>query len=166
VAIELQQVLNGAAARWGKELHSNTIDSTSLTCSVEAPPRLVPELSTWLFNELKYSFGGLVVEQQRDWVLRYIFYGERPGGWIQLVSHCASSETTVPSISTAVHAADWHEREAEDCLAWALRDIRAWETSFYTTIYGLKESVQCARVSMPTSNSRAGERRQGGSRGE
>jgi formate hydrogenlyase subunit 5 len=114
VAIELQQVLNDAAARWGEELRSNTIDSTSLTCLVEAPPRLVPELSSWLFKELKYSFGGLVVEQQRDWVLRYIFYGERPGGWIQLVSHCASSETTVPSISTAVHAADWHEREAED----------------------------------------------------
>jgi formate hydrogenlyase subunit 5 len=114
MAIELPQVLDDALAQWGEELRVNRIDRSSATCLIECPPRLVPELSTWLFNDLRYSFGGIIVEQQKDWVLRYIFYGDRPAGWVHLISHCAISEEEVPSISTGVHAADWHEREAED----------------------------------------------------
>jgi formate hydrogenlyase subunit 5 len=112
--IKLRQVLDDALAQWGEELRVNLIDRVSATSLIECPPRLVPELSTWLFNDLRYSFGGIIVEHQRDWVLRYLFYGDRPAGWVHLLSHCAISEEKVPSISTGVHAADWHEREAED----------------------------------------------------
>jgi formate hydrogenlyase subunit 5 len=114
MAIDLQQVLDDALMQWGEELRVKPIDRVGSMCIIECPSRLVPELSTWLFNDLRYSFGGIIVEQQKDWVLRYVFYGDRPAGWVHLLTHCAISEEKVPSISTAVHAADWHEREAED----------------------------------------------------
>jgi formate hydrogenlyase subunit 5 len=114
MAIELRQVLDDALLQWGEELRVSPIERDGETRLIECPSHLLPELSTWLFNNLNYSFGGIVVEQQEDWVLRYLFYGDRPAGWVHVLSHRAISQEKVPSISTVVHAADWHEREAED----------------------------------------------------
>ncbi len=68
----------------------------------------------WLFTDLGCAFGGLVVEDTPPaWVLRYLFYGPTPGQ-IHVITECVKPCETVPSISVEVHAADWHEREAED----------------------------------------------------
>ena len=83
-------------------------DGLEIQCRCEALPRVCD----WLFNQKKFYFAGLIVEEYPDrWHLFYLFTG--PG--ILLVKTDAPLEdVTFPSISEAVHAADWHEREAED----------------------------------------------------
>ncbi len=74
----------------------------------------LPALCRFFFWEAGCSFGGLIVEERaRRWELRYLFLA--PGaGWIEVVVELPAEVTSVPSISSEVHAADWHEREAED----------------------------------------------------
>jgi Ni,Fe-hydrogenase III large subunit/Ni,Fe-hydrogenase III component G len=71
-------------------------------------------LCKFLFWEAGCSFGGLVVEEQRqEWLLLYLF--RLPGtGWIHVTLKLPIEISSVPSISSQVHAADWYEREAED----------------------------------------------------
>jgi formate hydrogenlyase subunit 5 len=77
-------------------------------------PGALSALSKFLFWESGCSFGGIVVEELQDnWRLSYLFLA--PGsGWAEILLEVPSSTSTVPSISAEVHAADWHEREAED----------------------------------------------------
>jgi len=77
-------------------------------------PMALPAISKFLFWESACSFGGMIMEQLRDNSrLSYLFLS--PGsGWIDVVLEVPSTSPTVPSISAEVHAADWHEREAED----------------------------------------------------
>jgi formate hydrogenlyase subunit 5 len=77
-------------------------------------PSLLPALSKLLFWDEGCSFGGLTVEEcQSNWRLSYLFLA--PGsGWIEVLLEVPSSTSSVPSISSEVHAGDWHEREAED----------------------------------------------------
>ena len=42
------------------------------------------------------------------------FTAERDAGWVHVMSTAPLAEKTFPSIVKFVHAADWHEREAED----------------------------------------------------
>jgi len=87
----------------------------NLLCEVTCKRALLPELCGKLFLDWDLSFAGLVVEEgQNDWQLRYVFYGEREAGWVHVVAHAPLAEKTFPSIVKFVHAADWHEREAED----------------------------------------------------
>jgi formate hydrogenlyase subunit 5 len=74
----------------------------------------LPPLSLFLYWEMGCSFGGLVVEEHaQNWHLSYLFLA--PGsGWIEVVLEFPLGTNSVPSISPVVHAADWHEREAED----------------------------------------------------
>jgi Ni,Fe-hydrogenase III large subunit/Ni,Fe-hydrogenase III component G len=111
---EQRQVVDAAKTRWGADVRVDVADGADPLCHIECPPRLLPELCGWLFNDLGYSFGGIIVEQQRQWDLRYVFYGDQAAGWVHVLTHNPASEEQVPSISSAVHAADWHEREAED----------------------------------------------------
>ncbi|HUJ11876.1 MAG TPA: NADH-quinone oxidoreductase subunit C [Verrucomicrobiae bacterium] len=84
-------------------------------CDVECFPDILRELARWLFAELSYRFAGLIVEEgENEWELRYGFYGRRDEGFVQLLVRRPLPERTFPSISEHVHAADWHEREAED----------------------------------------------------
>jgi formate hydrogenlyase subunit 5 len=47
--------------------------------------------------------------------LRYCFYGDRESaGWVHVLASAPLDEKNFPSIVKFVHAADWHEREAED----------------------------------------------------
>jgi formate hydrogenlyase subunit 5 len=98
--------------RWPDDVKfkSGATDLTGeLICSCAA----LPELCGQLFLKWNLSFAGLVVEQGiSDWELRYCFYGERE--ILHLLVSKPLGETTVPSIVKFVHAADWHEREAED----------------------------------------------------
>jgi formate hydrogenlyase subunit 5 len=77
-------------------------------------PATLPLVSKFLFWDAGCTFGGLIVEErQGKWHLSYLFL--LPGsGWIELLLEAPSTTPTVPSISSEVHAADWHEREAED----------------------------------------------------
>ncbi|MGA9883468.1 MAG: NADH-quinone oxidoreductase subunit C [Candidatus Acidiferrales bacterium] len=71
-------------------------------------------VSKFLFWDSGCSFGGIVVEEQpENWRLSYLFL--LPGsGWLDVLLEVPSTTPRVPSISAEVHAADWHEREAED----------------------------------------------------
>lgn len=80
---------------------------------VVTQPEALPSLTQFLFGEAGCSFGGLIVEEREDWILRYVFL--IPGdGWIHFILRLPLASRTVPSISAQIHAADWYEREAED----------------------------------------------------
>jgi formate hydrogenlyase subunit 5 len=111
---EQRQLVDTAATRWGADIHADVAEGADSLCRIECPPRLLPEICGWLFSDLDYSFGGIIVEQQRQWELRYVFYGDRAAGWVHVLTHSPASQEQLPSITSAVHAADWHEREAED----------------------------------------------------
>jgi formate hydrogenlyase subunit 5 len=91
-------------------------DDHGLRCEIHSGPESLPELCTWIAQTLGYSFAGLIVEQQpREWLLRYLFYGaEAAAGWIHVLVEQPLVEPHFRSISEPIHAADWHEREAED----------------------------------------------------
>ena len=77
-------------------------------------PELLAALCDRLFNTWHYAFATLVVEEtDTAFELRYLFYSQT-GGRLTLVLPTPLNEPLVPSISRPVHAADWHEREAED----------------------------------------------------
>ncbi len=99
--------------RWGGKAQAgfNVINSAwEVTCSQTA----LVEICEWIFADLDFSFATLVVEEEADeWRLRYIFYGGS-NGWVHVLASSPRSEQTFPSIVGPVHAADWHEREAED----------------------------------------------------
>jgi formate hydrogenlyase subunit 5 len=73
------------------------------------------QLCGWLFLDQNFSFAGLIVEEgETEWRLDYGFYGDRGAAWIHVLVHAPLHVRTIPSIVKFVHAADWHEREAED----------------------------------------------------
>jgi formate hydrogenlyase subunit 5 len=87
----------------------------SSVCEVACACAPLAELCGWLFLEGGFSFAGLIVEEgATQWRLRYGFYGERADGWVQVLVTAPLKERTFPSIVKFVHAAHWHEREAED----------------------------------------------------
>ncbi|MGB7767360.1 MAG: NADH-quinone oxidoreductase subunit C [Verrucomicrobiia bacterium] len=100
-------------------------------CEVTCARAALPELCGRLFLEWNFSFAGLIVEEgASEWQLRYVFYGESVvgqaaslpastktadnAGWVHVLAIAPLAEKTFPSIVKFVHAADWHEREAED----------------------------------------------------
>jgi formate hydrogenlyase subunit 5 len=85
------------------------------TCEVTCAHAALLELCGRLFLEGNFSFAGLIVEEGANaWRLRYVFYGERDAGWVHVLVNSPLAEKSFPSITKFVHAADWHEREAED----------------------------------------------------
>lgn len=83
-------------------------------CQISCAPDALPEVCGRLFLEWHYGFASLVVEEGNEWLLHYIFYGEKNEGWIDVCIKAPLAKTSFPSIVKFVHAADWHEREAED----------------------------------------------------
>jgi Ni,Fe-hydrogenase III large subunit/Ni,Fe-hydrogenase III component G len=76
-------------------------------------PETLSSLAQFLFGDAGCSFGGLIVEEREEWILRYVFL--IPGdSWIHFILRLPLATKTVPSISAQIHAADWYEREAED----------------------------------------------------
>jgi len=91
------------------------IVAASSTCEIKCNHAALPELCGRLFLEWNFSFASLIVEEgASEWQLRYCFYGEREAGWVHVLATAPLAERTFPSIVKFVHAADWHEREAED----------------------------------------------------
>lgn len=90
-------------------------DAAGSTCEVTCARAELAELCGWLFSKQGYSFAGLIVEEgAAEWQLRYVFYGERESGRVHVRVNSPLAEGTFPSIVEFIHAADWHEREAED----------------------------------------------------
>lgn len=77
-------------------------------------PNAVPDLAVRLVEQEGYEFATLVVEQTgAGFRLRYFFYERGGAGLVELSTGAAAGEPFA-AISNRVHAADWHEREAED----------------------------------------------------
>ena len=82
---------------------------------LECKPPELADICAELFTEAGYSFAGLIVEEETSqWELRYVFYAGDEAGWVHVVVRQPAADIAFPSISSEVHAADWHEREAED----------------------------------------------------
>jgi formate hydrogenlyase subunit 5 len=74
----------------------------------------LPSLCRFLFWDGGCSFGGIIAEEHSThWKLYYLFLLPS-AGWIEATLQMPIEASTVPSISSEVHAADWHEREVED----------------------------------------------------
>lgn len=93
-------------------------------CDVACPRVTLREFCRWLFNELGYCFATLVVEETAgsSWSLTYVFYGPERGDRVYARVGQNIDDRTVPSVSDLMHAADWHEREAEDLFGLVFRD--------------------------------------------
>ena len=83
---------------------------------VACPRAALRELCRWLFKQAGYGFATLVVEETDAplWSLAYVFHGPDRGDRITVMLEQEIENNAVPTISDLVHAADWHEREAED----------------------------------------------------
>lgn len=87
-----------------------------ITCS----RTVLAELCGRLFLEWDFSFASLIVEESAgEWSLRYCFYSDGEAGWVHVIISAPLTEKSFPSIVRFVHAADWHEREAEDLFGLA-----------------------------------------------
>lgn len=100
--------------RWPANAQASFDDADSI-CKINCTHSVLAEICGRIFLEWDFSFAGLIADEIADeWQLRYCFYGESDAGWIHVVIKASLGETTFPSIVKFVHAADWHEREAED----------------------------------------------------
>lgn len=75
----------------------------------------VPDLAVLLTEAYACDFATLVVEHEASggFAAHYFFHTGTDGGWIIQIT-TSTDKPELPSISDQVHAADWHEREAED----------------------------------------------------
>jgi Ni,Fe-hydrogenase III component G len=115
---ELQRQIEG---RWPADVQFR-LDLQTSVCELTCSSSALAELCGRLFLSWGFSFAGLIVEEgSTHWLLRYCFYGEQPTGWVHVLAGAPLGERTFPSIVKFVHAADWHEREAEDMFGLFLR---------------------------------------------
>jgi formate hydrogenlyase subunit 5 len=92
-----------------------TVGSDAKLCRIDCERPTLAALCHWLVTTAGYVFATLVVEEQpAELRLTYVFHRAEGDGWAHLELHSDPSLRSVPSISHAVVAADWHEREAED----------------------------------------------------
>lgn len=112
-AMSMDALAESVRERFGCEAVRNGKAGITLTILPKTRQAL-PELCRFLFWDCGCGFGGLVVEERTDgWLLSYLFLA-RGGGWLNVLVELPPGVNSVPSISAQVHAADWHEREAED----------------------------------------------------
>lgn len=103
-----------AADRWPGRVRVVATMDGSITV-LEVATDVLVDCCRVLFREWQYRFAGLTVEEHgAEWQLRYTFYGVHPAGWVHVVVRAPIGTRVFPSVVSAVHAADWHEREAED----------------------------------------------------
>ena len=112
-------LLKEISLRWPGEVRVSHGPEKSLGL-VECQTPTLTDICSWLFSEKGLSFASLIVEEQpAEWHLRYIFYGVLENKQIHLLYRLVKAGAALPSISREVHAADWHEREAEDLFGLA-----------------------------------------------
>ena len=100
-------------SEWGDAILSATDRHGQVVVEGKGDPA---GLCEWLTGKRSCHFGGMAVrEDSGRWELHYLLYSrDSTGPWIQLTLRAPQTQTSFPSISARVHAADWHEREAED----------------------------------------------------
>jgi Ni,Fe-hydrogenase III large subunit/Ni,Fe-hydrogenase III component G len=90
-------------------------DVSSATTEVTCTRAVLADLCRRVFQDWGFSFAALIVEEGlSSWQLRYAFYGKRDAGWVHVLVSAPIAESVFPSVVEWIHAADWHEREAED----------------------------------------------------
>jgi formate hydrogenlyase subunit 5 len=90
-------------------------DITTSTSEVSCIRAVLAEICRRMVEEWEFSFAGLIVEEgETEWQLRYAFYGAGADGWVHVLAYAPLAENVFPSVVEWIHAADWHEREAED----------------------------------------------------
>jgi formate hydrogenlyase subunit 5 len=109
-----EQIERRIGQQWGDRVRYRW-DALNFGGEVTCDHSVLPELCGWLFQECHFSYAGLIVEERAaEWLLRHVFYGGEEAGWVHVIAGAPLPERTFPSIVESVHAADWHEREAED----------------------------------------------------
>jgi Ni,Fe-hydrogenase III large subunit/Ni,Fe-hydrogenase III component G len=102
------------AKRWPQQVQVD-LDVQRFICLLTCDRSQLPDICEWVFSTLDYRFATLVVEEEpADWLLRYVFYGKLGTGQLHILLRSNKEQDSIPSISSVVHAADWHERETED----------------------------------------------------
>ncbi len=92
----------------------------NLLCRVQCSTEELPHVCEWLVSSAGFTFATMVVEENtKDWKVQYIFYSVNEHVFVDVMVRQSLRETAFPSISNIVHAADWHEREAEDLFGLA-----------------------------------------------
>ena len=105
--------LKGEIARHWPDKAKGLCDASGSLCEIACERSIIREVCGWLFLACDFSYAGLIVEEGAGaWQLRHVFYRDK--GWVHAISEAPLAEKTFPSIVEFVHAADWHEREAED----------------------------------------------------
>lgn len=107
-------LLQRIAERWPSQVQVTSGDNDA-PLLVETTCDTLVDVCGWLFLEWKLSFAGLIVEEgATTWQLRYVFYSGNTTDRVYVLLRVPLETRTIPSIVKYVHAADWHEREAED----------------------------------------------------
>jgi len=120
--VSLNNLSEEIALRWPEQVRVNP-DLQNGLCRMECEASVLTEVCSWLFSKMGYSFASLIVEEEpAEFSLRYIFYGDLENGQVHILYRILKTKATVPSISHFVHAADWHEREAEDLFGLVFED--------------------------------------------
>ncbi|HTR80298.1 MAG TPA: NADH-quinone oxidoreductase subunit C [Bacteroidota bacterium] len=96
--------------RMGEKISSVSADESRGEFVINCTFSSLPEICGALFNNLHYSFATMIVEESLP--IRYIFYGD--GIVVHVLTTMSERDRTLPSLTGQFHAADWHEREAED----------------------------------------------------
>jgi Ni,Fe-hydrogenase III large subunit len=110
---------SGARTTQGTEGWSSRIrlrqDQQGLVREIDCERAEIPAACSFVARTLGEVFAGLVIEQGCEWSVRYLFHSAgEPPGWTCVLARAPLAEGCFPSISGILHAADWHEREAED----------------------------------------------------
>lgn len=112
--MNLAELQGQIARRWPGQVQC-TSDSPTSTTELTCTRAVLPDVCRRIFEEWGFGFAGLIVEEgASEWQLRYAFYGTGESGWLHVLASAPLAEGAFPSIVEWIHAADWHEREAED----------------------------------------------------
>jgi len=109
--MNIKKIVDQAQVLW-PDIETTFLEP-SITAAFRCKRNDVPKLCDWLFNQ-QYHFVGLVVEENSIWELHYLFVGQGEMGNIRVSTGGPLQEHRFPSVTLKLHAADWHEREAED----------------------------------------------------
>lgn len=83
---------------------------------IEAAPDAVPDFAARMVSGMHFEFATLLVEElagSEGFRVHYFLYARDEPRLLEIATTAAPG-VALPAISDRVHAADWHEREAED----------------------------------------------------
>ncbi|HEV2335707.1 MAG TPA: NADH-quinone oxidoreductase subunit C [Stellaceae bacterium] len=102
-------------SRWPGQV-SAALDDGGRSCRIAVPAVALQPVCQWLMAELDFAFATLIIDEEPEWLLVYVFYKNSGFPWVHVELRLDRGTQVVPSIS-GLHngpSADWHEREGED----------------------------------------------------